>query len=215
MAVVGAVKEFYPYLYGFQFELVTARNPLTSLKDLKDVGGRLTQRMLYLQQINFTFKHRPGKHHANADALSRICPAQPILPVLQPLMANLNSMKAAQHDDTSLSSLITALSSGQPIPPDVAPGLKRAFLKEGILCRLYYPSSSSTGHTQIVIPDSLKSTVLTQLHNQSGHLGVQKTLGKLKERYYWPGYEADVSTWIREYRQCQQRKPSHHLSKHH
>ena len=27
------------YLYGFQFELAIVHNPLTSLKDLKDVGG--------------------------------------------------------------------------------------------------------------------------------------------------------------------------------
>ena len=41
LAVVGAVKEFYPYLYGFQFTLLTDHNPLTSLKGLKDTGGRL------------------------------------------------------------------------------------------------------------------------------------------------------------------------------
>ena len=35
---VGAVREFYPYLYGFQFKLVTDHDPLTSLKNLKDVG---------------------------------------------------------------------------------------------------------------------------------------------------------------------------------
>ena len=39
LAVVGAVKNFYPYLYGFHFELVIDHNPLTTLKDLKDVGG--------------------------------------------------------------------------------------------------------------------------------------------------------------------------------
>ena len=61
LAVVEAVKEFYPYLYGFHFDLVTDHNPLTSLKDLKDVGGRLTRWMLYLQQFDFTFQHRPGK----------------------------------------------------------------------------------------------------------------------------------------------------------
>ena len=57
LAVVGAVKEFYPYLYGFHFELVTHHNPLTSVKDLRDVGGHLTRWMLYLQQFNFTFQH--------------------------------------------------------------------------------------------------------------------------------------------------------------
>ena len=88
-----------------------------------------------------------------------------------------------------------------------APGLKRAFLEDGVLCRTFHPSSSSGGHLQVVIPDILKQTVLQQLHNQSGHLGLQKTLGKLKERYYWPGYEADVATWINECKQCQQRNP--------
>ena len=45
LAVIGAVKEFYPYLYGFKFTLVTDHNPLTSLKDLKDTGGRLARWM--------------------------------------------------------------------------------------------------------------------------------------------------------------------------
>ena len=43
LAAVVAIKEFYPYLCGFKFELVTDHNPLTSLKALKDVGGRLNK----------------------------------------------------------------------------------------------------------------------------------------------------------------------------
>ena len=31
LAAVGAIKEFYPYLYGFVFKLVTDHNPVTSL----------------------------------------------------------------------------------------------------------------------------------------------------------------------------------------
>ena len=48
-------------------------------------------------------------------------------------------------------------------------------------------------------------TVLRQLHDNGGHLGVHKTLDKVKERYYWPGYGQDVKTWTRECEQCQQR----------
>lgn len=48
---VGAVREFYPYLYGFQFKLATDHNPPTPPKDPKDVCGRLTRWMLYLQQF--------------------------------------------------------------------------------------------------------------------------------------------------------------------
>jgi len=207
LAVVGAVKEFYPYLYGFHFELFTDHNPLTSLKDLKDIGSHLTRWMLYLQQFDFTFHHRPGKYHANADAMSRMYVVHPILPVLHQATADLGTLQTAQQANDSLSRIISTLSQGLPIPADVAPGLQRVFLQDGILCRMHQPSSSSPRHTQIVIPNTLTHTVLRQLHDQSGHLGVQKTLGKVKERYYWPGYESHVANWIQECRHCQQRKP--------
>ena len=35
LAAVSVIKEFYLYLYGFSFTLVTDHNPLTSLKGLK------------------------------------------------------------------------------------------------------------------------------------------------------------------------------------
>ena len=40
LAVVCAIKEFYPYLYGFPFTVITDHNPLTSLKGIKDTGAR-------------------------------------------------------------------------------------------------------------------------------------------------------------------------------
>ena len=70
LALVAAVKDFYPYLYGFPFKLLTDHNPLTALKGLKDMGGRLTRWMLFLQQFNFEIQYKPGKANANADALS-------------------------------------------------------------------------------------------------------------------------------------------------
>jgi len=50
---VAAVKNFYPYLYGFHFKLVTDHNPLTSLKGLKDTGGYLAHWLIYLQQFDY------------------------------------------------------------------------------------------------------------------------------------------------------------------
>ena len=65
IAVVDAVKEFYLYLYGFKLKLIMDHNPLTSLKDLKDVSEHLVQWMLYLQQCEYSVEHRPCKNHAN------------------------------------------------------------------------------------------------------------------------------------------------------
>ena len=134
---------------------------------------------------------------------------KPVCPVLHQLAANLDAIKTAQMADTALSDLVKALTSGCAISTNVAPGLRRVFLQDGVLCRPFQSSSSTNCHTQIVIPTSLQSTVLQQLHDHSGHLGEQKTVAKVKERYYWPGYEANVAKWIQECRECQQRKPPH------
>ena len=71
LAAVAAIKEFYPYLYGFSFTLITDHNPLTALKGLKDVGGQLARWMIFLQQFQMKIEYKPGKAHTDADALSR------------------------------------------------------------------------------------------------------------------------------------------------
>jgi len=138
LAVVGAIREFYPYLYGFQFKLVTDHNPLTSLRNIKDVGGRLTRWMLYLQQFEFTWEHRAGKNHSNADTLSRIASPNSVLGVFHQLSPPVANIKAAQQTDKLLSPIISALNSNSPLPTDVPPGLKRVALKEGVLCVLIF-----------------------------------------------------------------------------
>ena len=46
---------------------------------------------------------------------------------------------------------------------------------------------------QLVVPTSLTNKILSELHEgvTSGHLGQDKTLMKLKERYNWPGHWND------------------------
>ena len=67
LAAVAATKEFYPYLYGFHFKLVTDHNPLTSLRGLKDIGGRLSRWTIFLQQFHFEFVYKPGTQTQNVN----------------------------------------------------------------------------------------------------------------------------------------------------
>ena len=71
LAAVAAIKEFFPYPYGKEFMLLTDHNPLTSLRGLKDTGGRLTHWLLYIQQFDMSIRYRSGKNNANADGLSQ------------------------------------------------------------------------------------------------------------------------------------------------
>ena len=40
-----------------------------------------------------------------------------------------------------------------------------------------------------------------------GHLGVRKTLGKLRARFYWPGMRSNTKIWTLQCDECQASKP--------
>ena len=205
LAAVCTIKEIYPYVYGFPFKLVTDHNPLISLRSLKDVGGRLSRWIMYLQQFNFEIEYRAGKDHTNADALSRLPPADRVMPVMEYHLGDAAvDVLSAQQADEQLSPIIVALSDNIPLPRGTAPGLKQCFLKDGLLCRKFRGPSNSE-YTQLVLPSSLHHKAFQNLHNELGHLGLHKTMEAIKQRYYWPGYEGDIQKWIAECASCQQR----------
>ena len=55
---------------------------------------------------------------------------------------------------------------------------------------------------------SLRKGILTEVHEgtTSGHLGEERTRGRLKERFYWPGHWNDVRNWCKTCAVCASRK---------
>ena len=116
-----------------------------------------------------------------------------------------DNLRRTQLVDKQLAPVIKALEEGKPLPASLAPGLRKTFILNGFLCRKFQSSSSSLGKTQLVIPSDMKATVLHQLHDNTGHLGLRKTMENVKERFYRPRYELDIEECVRECQQCQQR----------
>uniref|UniRef100_A0A667Y9Z6 Gypsy retrotransposon integrase-like protein 1 n=1 Tax=Myripristis murdjan TaxID=586833 RepID=A0A667Y9Z6_9TELE len=56
---------------------------------------------------------------------------------------------------------------------------------------------------QLVLPMSLKSQVLQQLHHEHGHQGVERTTDLVHRRCYWPGMHQDIKQWCQECERCQ------------
>ena len=50
----------------------------------------------------------------------------------------------------------------------------------------------------------MKATVLQQLHNNAGHLGLRKTTESIKEQFYQLAYELGIEKWVQECKQFQQ-----------
>ena len=66
--------------------------------------------------------------------------------------------------------------------------------------------------SQIIIPnnDKLIRAIMYEYHDNvlSGHLGVNKTLHKVQQKYFWNNMEKDCKQYIRSCDQCQRHKPN-------
>ena len=61
---------------------------------------------------------------------------------------------------------------------------------------------------QLVLPRSLRQEVLQELHDTrtAGHLGRAKTLGRIRQRFYWVQCRKDVQDWCRNCDLCAQKR---------
>ena len=73
LAVVMAVKQFKPYLYGRPFTLRTDHASLLWLCRRKEPSHQVARWLEILAEFTYRIEHRAGKKHHNADALSRKC----------------------------------------------------------------------------------------------------------------------------------------------
>ena len=60
--------------------------------------------------------------------------------------------------------------------------------------------------TQLVVPPKFRPLILRELHEEMGHLGVERTLHLIRERFFWPHMQRDVEHHINKVCSCVKRK---------
>eukprot|EP00731_Ephydatia_muelleri_P023001 Em0015g584a len=233
LAVVTFVTHFRTYLLGHTFTLRTDHGPLTWLYSMKEPEGQVARWLEKLQEYNFEIVHRKGLRHINADALSRLPCHQCGLneEVIQEegssvAVVQLSGLCAEeilnnQREDQDLKTIIEAKMT-QTRPPNPKPKTGQCLeqrrllqlwdhllLRNGLLYRKCIDRKHpSRVQYQLVVPPKLRSQVLKEIHEgaMGGHLGEEKTLQKLKDRFYWPGHWKSVQEWCRTCPACSQRK---------
>lgn len=119
-----------------------------------------------------------------------------------------------QRSDPAIEKVISLLESENGINPrSVHDSLelklmlkewKRFQLKNGLLYRIRQSDGEAT--YQFVVPMSLWSSILSWLHEDMGHLGLDRTLDLIRSRFYWPKMAKDVEDKIKSCRRCIRRK---------
>ncbi|XP_032068760.1 uncharacterized protein K02A2.6-like [Thamnophis elegans] len=212
LAIVAGVRRFHHYLYGRPFQIVTDHKPLLALlagdrPAPQILSPRMTRWFVFLASYDYQLHHRPGKQIAHADALSR-CPlpealedpaaAAPVF-LIDDLNLPLSAADIARVSarDQVISRVLDWVKRGWPKDP-VDPGylpfksrLAELSVQRG--CLLW-------GH-RVVVPASLRTTVLRQLHHAHPGIVRMKALGR--SYVWWPKLDQDIADHVAGCPQCQ------------
>ena len=75
-------------------------------------------------------------------------------------------------------------------------------LRNGLLYRKVKLQNQDRVIHQFVLPENYRKRAIMALHDDFGHLGMEKTLGLLKDRFFWPKMSKDVRQYIRTCGRC-------------
>ena len=219
----------------------TDHGSLTWLSRFKEPEGQLARWLEKLQEYVFKIRHRPGRRHQNADALSRLpcyqcgrrshdeeadlnAPSEIVGSITYGGKTHLQERSSAelrqlQLDDPSVGIMLQAKEDNKKPQATTVKGMSmtgrrlsqlwdKLQVHNGTLWREYDDSSGKKKWLQLVVPTNLKQEVLQEIHEGvvSGHLGEQKMIHQLKERFYWPGMTEDVRNWCQTCANCATKK---------
>lgn len=215
LAVVDGVRHFQTYLYGGQFTVLTDRNAVRWLMNIKEPTGRLARWAFLLQQHDCIIEYRSGMSNGNADALSRRT-YHPVVAAYEKPRVQVEKIWELQRKDPTLADIITYLET-EELPSSgaaakaIVHSIDDYYLDpNGLLCHLWVPKGRriQAPKSQLVVPTPLRHEILVGGHDDplAGHLGVNKTYDKLRDKYYWPKMFADVQHWCLSCTHCQMKK---------
>ena len=238
-ALLCAVRSNAHYLRHAPFLAITDHRPLLAWKKIdskKDPTGRRTRWTIELNTYEFDLIHKPGKSHADADAMSRrgddddevaedpedftflgmICEEEFELARYNALEDDIDKLREAQDDDETIAIVKSFLKARRRIPESFPVNWYKANSKfltlyDGILYKRAYSEATHLEILQAVIPPSMVPEILSEVHGSymSGHPSQEKMVLMVKRYAIWPTVSRDIKDFIRNCDVCdQEREPN-------
>lgn len=191
-AVIHCLVTWRVYLLGTKFLVLTDNVANTFFKVQKKLSPRQARWQEYLEEYDFEWKHKPGRHNQVADALSRKA-VQEYVTAIAVIESDLtDKIRENAKTDAEYQRLIKQVEDGT---------VRRYWLEDNLLHakgdRLYVP-----------VIGGLRQTLLRETHDAqwAGHPGRQRMLALLARAYYWPKMEDDIEAYVKTCLVCQQDK---------
>ncbi|TPX54213.1 hypothetical protein PhCBS80983_g06010 [Powellomyces hirtus] len=211
LGLVKSIRANRQYLIGCPFRAFVDHKSLIYLQEQPRLSRRQAGWVEFLQQFDFSVEYLPGTWNSIADFLSRDPTYAPKCATCQ---AKIDVVTAIVQPETTAT-------THMPTDADWTRALASNDFGQNILLTLEGPQENLSGHARrfrtvdsppdrfLMYHDSLRAPLL-QIHHDSlangGHSGVQRTLAKLLELYYWPHMERDVYQYVRTCPTCQRHK---------
>ena len=132
--------------------------------------------------------------------------------------AQMKDPAICQIIDAIQNKMLNTIKVNQDMSSDLKafPRIRKQFkLTQGIL---YWKSQvNDKARLQLVLPLSHRPKVIAGCHDQVGHLGQDRVLELLRDKFFWPGMQMDVASYINNCPRCIRRKsqpdtaPTHNI----
>lgn len=222
LAIVFGMKKFESYLYGRKVKVESDHKPLEFIlkKSLISAPKCLQRMMLRLQKFELEVVYKKGPLLFMADTLSRATINQPnaerqgeteeVMPIqdtrsatereveqidmLQNLSvkeSTLVKLKEQTEADNHLQTLVRIVKEGWPSTRDEVPPALRVYhpfrdeltVQDGVIFK----------GERLIVPERMRAEMKEKLHHN--HDGIQATLRRARDVFYWPGMNKDIARY--------------------
>lgn len=181
LGLLLAIEKFRGYVEGVEFNVLVDNAALQFLDKIKNPSGRLFRWVMRLQHFKPRIKHVKGSENVAADVLSRFV-----------------SELVASVPDETYQRLLERIED----EPENFPNFK---LENGAIykaCKVRDAIGNYKHVWRLYVPSNQVKDILRQNHDDHAHLGVTKTMHRIKQFYYWPNVDKDVKAYVRACEPC-------------
>lgn len=214
LAVLFGIEKYRMYLEHVEFLLETDNQALSWVLGRPRKTGKIARWALRISAFRFKVSHIRSSANVVADTLSRMFGDEEPPPpsgdfetefdpallgaLLSDLPSSFTTIKQAQRQDPVLLDIIHNLERHQAVPP-------YALKDEVLMCK-----ARRDAGMKIVTPQALIPLIFQYFHVSpiGGHLGLFKTLNKIRQRFIWKGMDKDIQASVKSCTVCMQSKPA-------